>query len=73
MIRIHKEPVLWCSPVGCGNPLDDKQLPWLVREQGIAAVPHSFRSTFWDWVAEETDSPHAVMEAALSHVIRDQV
>ena len=29
---------------GQGKPLNDKQLRWLVREQGIAAVPHGFRS-----------------------------
>ena len=31
---------------GQGKPLNDKQLRWLVREQGIAAVPHGFRSSF---------------------------
>ena len=58
---------------GGGKPLDDKQLRCLLREHGIPAVPHGFRSSFRDWAAEETDAPHAVMEAALSHVIRNQV
>ena len=40
---------------GQGKPLDDKQLRWLLREQGIAAVPHGFRSSFRDWAGEETD------------------
>ena len=39
------------------KPLNDKQLRWLVRELGIAAVPHGFRSTFRDWAAEKTDHP----------------
>ena len=56
-----------------GKPLDDKQLRCLLREHRIAAVPHGFRSSFRDWAAEETDAPHAVMEAALSYVIRKQV
>jgi len=28
---------------------------WLVREQGIAAVPPGFRSSFRDWAAEKTN------------------
>ena len=58
---------------GQGKPLDDKQLRWLLREQGIAAVPHGFRSSFRDWAAEQTDAPHAVIEAALAHVVRNRV
>ena len=49
---------------GQGKPLDDKQLRWLLREQGIAAVPHGFRSSFRDWAAEQTDHPREVIEAA---------
>ena len=29
-----------------GKPLNDKELWWMVRELGIAAVPHGFRSSF---------------------------
>ena len=58
---------------GGGKPLDDKQLRWLLREQGIAAVPHGFRSSFRDWAGEETDHPREVIEAALAHVVRDRV
>ena len=56
-----------------GKPLNDKELRWLVREQGIAAVPHGFRSSFRDWAAEETDHPREVIEAALAHVVRNRV
>ena len=66
-----REPVLWCSTRGQGKPLNDKELRWLVREQGIAAVPHGFRSSFRDWAAEETDHPREVIEAALAHVVRN--
>ena len=59
------------SPAGGLQP--DRDLSGLLRELGIPAVPHGFRSSFRDWAAEETDAPHAVMEAALSHVIRNQV
>ena len=58
---------------GEGKPLSDKELRWLVREQGIAAVPHGFRSSFRDWAAEETDHPREVIEAALAHVVRNRV
>ena len=49
---------------GEGKPLDDKQLGWLVRDLGIAAAPHVFRSRFRDWAGEETDHPREVIEAA---------
>ena len=58
---------------GGGKPLNDKQLRWLVRKQGIAAVPHGFRSSFRDWAAEQTDHPREVIEAALAHVVRNRV
>ena len=58
---------------GQGKPLDDKQLRWLLRELGIAAVPHGFRSSFRDWAAEETDHPREVIEVALAHVVRNRV
>ena len=35
---------------GQGKPLDDKQLRWMVRELGIAAVPHGFRSNLHSMV-----------------------
>ena len=56
-----------------GKPLDAKQLRWLLRELGIAAVPHGFRSSFRDWAGEETDHPREVIEAALAHVVRNRV
>ncbi len=56
-----------------GRPLNDKELRWLVREQGISAVPHGFRSSFRDWAAEETDHPREVIEAALAHVVQNRV
>ena len=36
-------------------------------------VPHGFRSSFRDWAAEQTDTPHAVMEAALAHTVSNAV
>ena len=45
-----------------GYPLNDKEVRWLVREQGIAAVPHGFRTSPWQ-----------VIEAALAHVVGNRV
>ena len=36
-------------------------------------MPHGFRSSFRDWAGEETDHPREVIEAALAHVVRNQV
>jgi integrase len=30
---------------------------------------HGFRSTFWDWAAEQTSFPNEVVEMALAHAI----
>ena len=45
----------------------------MVRNLGIGAVPHGFRSSFRDWAAERTDAPREVCELALAHVNRDRV
>ena len=49
--------------------LSDNTMSKLLREHGIAGVPHGFRSSFRDWASEQTTAPHAVMEAALAHTI----
>ena len=58
---------------GGGRPLHDSAVRRLLRQLGIAAVPHGFRSTFRDWAGEETDHPREVIEAALAHVVRNRV
>ena len=47
--------------------------PELLKRLEIGAVPHGFRSSFRDWAAEETDHPREVAEAALAHMVRNQV
>ena len=44
----------------------------LIKEQGIEAVPHGFRSSFRDWASEQTNHPREVIEAALAHVVKNQ-
>ncbi len=56
-------------PGRSGRPLSDMTFTALLRRLNIPCVPHGFRSSFRDWAAEKTDAPHAVMEAALAHVV----
>jgi integrase len=53
-----------------GKPLSDMTLTKICREAKIAAVPHGFRSSFRDWVAEETSFDGDIAEMALAHSIR---
>ena len=54
------------------KPLSDMTLSKLLKELGIDAVPHGFRSSFRDWAGEQTNFPREVCEFALAHVIRDK-
>ena len=56
-----------------GKALSDMTLSKLIRELGIEAVPHGFRSSFRDWAAECSDAPREVCELALAHVNNDKV
>ena len=60
-------------PSATGRPLSDNTLSKLVREQGIRAVVHGFRSSFRDWCAECSNAPREVCELALAHANRDRV
>jgi integrase len=59
--------------VRAGKPLSDMTLTKICRDMGIAAVPHGFRSSFRDWVAEETEFDGAIAEMALAHAIENKV
>jgi len=50
------------------QPLDRAAISRMVRQLGIGAVPHGFRSSFRDWAAECSDAPREVCELALAHV-----
>ena len=60
-------------PVASGNPLSNMTYGKLLQRLGVDCVPHGFRSSFRDWAAEQTDTPHAVMEAALAHTVSNDV
>ena len=59
-------------PSVTGKPLSDATLSKLLREHGIQAVPHGFRSSFRDWCGE-TGQPREVAEACLAHAVKSKV
>ena len=60
-------------PMRSGRPIAASTLPKMLRQHGIEAVAHGFRSSFRDWAAEKTDHPREVIEAALAHVVPNKV
>ena len=60
-------------PSARGRPLSEMAISKLVRDLGIGAVPHGFRSSFRDWAAECTDAPREVCELALAHVNTNRI
>lgn len=53
--------------------LSDMTLLKVLRDQNAGVTVHGFRSTFRDWVAEQTNYPGEVAEAALAHGIPNKV
>lgn len=49
--------------------LSDATMSRLMERRGMSERPHGFRSSFRDWVAEKTNTPHDVAETALGHVV----
>lgn len=54
------------------SPLSDMTLTKLLREMREPYTAHGFRSSFRDWVSEETQHPGDVAEAALAHVVKSK-
>jgi integrase len=55
------------------NPMSDMTLLQLVRGMDVPVTVHGFRSSFRDWVADKTDFPREVAEAALAHALENKV
>lgn len=53
--------------------LSDMTLLKILRDKGDDYTVHGFRSSFRDWVAEKTNYPGEVAEAALVHAIANKV
>jgi integrase len=56
-----------------GKPLSIMSIPMALRRAGVDATVHGFRSSFRDWVSEETNHPSEVGEMALAHTISNKV
>jgi len=55
------------------RPLSDMSLSAVLKRMKVAGVTvHGFRSTFRDWAGETTQFPREVIEAALSHRLKDK-
>lgn len=55
-----------------GKPLSNMAMPMLLRRLNENITVHGFRSTFRDWVSEETEHSHEVAEKALAHTIKNK-
>ena len=56
-----------------GKPLSDMTLTKVLRDMNLDCTAHGFRSSFRDWVSEETTFDGTVAEAALAHAIENKV
>ena len=55
-------------PSARGKAMSDSTVSKLLRQNGIAAVPHGFRSSFRDWCAENNVN-RQLAETALAHAV----
>lgn len=56
-----------------GKRLSNMAMPMMIRRAKVDATVHGFRSTFRDWVSEETTHSSEVAEMALAHTISNTV
>lgn len=57
-----------------GKPLSNMSMEMCLRRMGMSHYTvHGFRSSFRDWVGEETSFPREVAEQALAHVVGSAV
>ncbi|MDE2041691.1 MAG: integrase arm-type DNA-binding domain-containing protein [Alphaproteobacteria bacterium] len=56
-----------------GKPLSDMTLTKVLRDMNLSVTAHGFRSSFRDWVSEETQFDGDVAEMALAHAIENKV
>jgi integrase len=55
------------------KPMSDMTLIKVLRDMGESVTAHGFRSSFRDWVSEETKFSGDLAEAALAHAIPNKV
>jgi integrase len=67
-LRLKDEPLIFPGSRP-KQPMSDMTLTKLMRELKVPFTVHGFRSSFRDWVSEETDVQGEVAEAALAHTV----
>ena len=73
MKKVSSGPHIFAG-AGKGGAMGGMAMLQLLKRMGRSDLTvHGFRSTFRDWVAEQTSFPSFVAEAALAHVIADKV
>jgi integrase len=55
------------------RPLSNMALVMVLRRLKVQATAHGFRSSFRDWVGDETDFDPSLAEAALAHTLSSKV
>ena len=55
------------------QPLSNVAMNMALRRLKVDVTTHGFRSSFRDWAAEQTNTPHEVAEMALAHTIKSAV
>jgi integrase len=55
------------------KPMSDMTLMKVLRDLKVPFTAHGFRSSFRDWVSEETTFSGDLAEAALAHMIKSKV
>src|SRR6476619_7048882 len=69
--RSKRSEFVFASRAPC-KPPSNMALHMVLRRMGVDVTVHGFRSSFRDWVGNETPSPREVVETALAHVIGDK-
>lgn len=59
--------------INAAKPLSTMALEMVLRRSQADATVHGFRSAFRDWAGERTTFAREVAEAALAHLVGDQV
>ena len=70
--ELHFDETLIFPGTRSGRPLSDMTLTKFMRDAGVDAVPHGFRSSFRTWAGEVFKARHEVAEAALAHQLSDK-
>jgi integrase len=70
--KMRKEQRGICVFPGRAGPIGTTSLIELLRRLRFGMTVHGFRSAFRDWVAEKTNFPSEIAEAALAHVVSSE-